>query len=86
MWIFKAMQLPCRHIFSLRQHTRLNLFDNQLCALRWTRDYYKKSQRVFSCSSVQTARINVNTVKKPSLRILSQQEKYHKAWIGTEAG
>ena len=41
---FKAMQLPCRHIFSLCQHTHLNPFVDQLCALRWTCDYYKKSQ------------------------------------------
>ena len=69
---FKAMQLPCRHIFSLRQHTHLNLFDDQLCALQWTRDYYKKSQRVFSSSSVRISEIIVNTIKEPSLRILSQ--------------
>ena len=45
---FKAMQLPCRHMFSLRRQLQLDLFDKQLCGVRWTRDYYKSSQRVFS--------------------------------------
>ena len=43
---FKAMQLPCRHI-SLHQHIHLNPFDDQFCALRWTRDYQEKSESIF---------------------------------------
>ena len=42
-----AMDLPYRHIFALCSHSELSLFEPKLCALRWTRDYYRNSHRVF---------------------------------------
>ena len=75
---FKAMSLPCRHIFALRQCLQVDLFDNQLCALRWTRDYFQQSHRVFCPYPVHVSDVTVNTIS--STRVLSQQEKYHKVY------
>ena len=44
---FKAMQLPCRHIVSLRRQLQLDLFGKQLCGVRWTRSYYKTAIESF---------------------------------------
>ncbi|KAG1650346.1 hypothetical protein GQR58_028116 [Nymphon striatum] len=44
---FTSMLLPCRHVFGVRRHLNLPLFDESLCALRWTVHYYKSSQRVY---------------------------------------
>ena len=56
----------------------LDLFDNQLCALRWTRDYFQQSHRVFCPYPVHVSDVTVNTIS--STRVLSQQEKYHKVY------
>ena len=40
---YKAMELPCRHIFALRKYANLDPFEAELCATRWTRDYYRNS-------------------------------------------
>lgn len=40
---FKAMSLPCRHIFQLCHSNNLDLYLPSLCAARWTKEYYKKS-------------------------------------------
>lgn len=37
---FKTMQLPCRHIFKLREQKGLDLFLPNVCALRWSKRYY----------------------------------------------
>ena len=42
----KTMQLPCRHIFAVRERCSVSLFDSKLCAVRWTLQYYKSSNRV----------------------------------------
>ena len=45
---YAAMKLPCRHIFALCKHAMLDTYEEGLCAVRWSRDYYKNSHRVFS--------------------------------------
>lgn len=40
---FSAMSLPCRHIFSFLVVNELELFVPELCARRWTKDYYYNS-------------------------------------------
>ena len=42
----KAMQLPCKHIFAIRKRSNLTLFKPNLCAERWTLQYYKSSQYI----------------------------------------
>ena len=79
---FKAMQLPCRHVFALRLHSNNCLFDESLCAVRWTRDYYLQSHRVFLSEPVRDMDITVSAIERPAqFRVLSQQEKYRKAFV-----
>ena len=37
----RSMKLPCRHIFALRRHLGLSLFDASCCSNRWTTSYYR---------------------------------------------
>ena len=77
----KAMQLPCRHIFSLRRQLQLNLFEKQLCGVRWTCDYYKSSQRVFSYNHNLPSDVVVTRAgDKETLQVLYECEKYQKAF------
>ena len=76
---FTAMELPCRHIFSLRKHTKMSLFEAKLCAVRWTCNYYQSSHRVFSSKVSNSADITVSSVNRlPTAKVLSQHEKYRK--------
>ena len=50
---FKAMKLPCRHVFSHRITHNMELFDKNICSARWTKNYYHESHRVFSSDFVQ---------------------------------
>ena len=79
---FKAMKLPCRHVFSHRITHNMELFDKNICAARWTKNYYHESHRVFSSDSVQNIGIpvQVSDIQRTSSRILSQHEKYRKAF------
>ena len=36
-----STQLPCRHIFAVRERKKIPLFCEQLIAPRWSRDYMK---------------------------------------------
>ena len=76
-----AMELPCRHIFSFRHHKSLDIFEASLCALRWTRDYYRSGHRVFVSSTSKLVDINVSTVGcLPTKKVLSQHDKYRKVY------
>ena len=37
----KKLALPCHHIFFLRNHLKINLFDENFIHRRWTMEYYK---------------------------------------------
>ena len=78
---FKAMKLPCRHVFSHRITHNMELFDKNICSARWTKKYYHESHRVFSSDFVQNIGIpvQVSGIQRTSSRILSQHEKYRKA-------
>ena len=76
---FKAKSLPCRHIFALRRYLKADLYNNQLCPLRWTREYFQKSHRVFCPYRYHVPDVTVNTINSLS-KILSQQEKYRKVY------
>ena len=44
---FTSMRLPCQHIFAVRKSATMSLYAQSLCAVRWTRQYYQRFQRVF---------------------------------------
>ena len=76
-----AMELPCKHIFALRKHANLNVFQAKLCAIRWTHDYYRNSHRVFSTNATLSTSVSVSTMDRlPALKVLSQNEKYRKVF------
>jgi len=76
---FTAMELLCRHIFSLRKHTEMSFFETKLCAVRWTRNYYQSSHRVFSSKVSNSVDITVSSVNGlPTAKVLTQHEKYRK--------
>ena len=82
----KTMQLPCRNIFAIRRRCEIPMFDPNLCAVRWTVQYYKSSNRVLcdnDClinnGDVESS-VDISVVHPISKPILSQQEKYRKAF------
>lgn len=79
---FKAMKLPCRHVFSHRIIHNMELFDKNICSVRWTKKYYHESHRVFLFHSEQNIDIpiQVSDIQCSSSRILSQHEKYRRAF------
>ena len=42
---FQSMRLPCRHMFALRQHSGISLYDKNLCDERWTNSYYRSAHK-----------------------------------------
>ncbi|KAH0556684.1 hypothetical protein KQX54_001571 [Cotesia glomerata] len=42
-----TLSLPCQHIFSIRKHYGLSLFSEDLCSVRWSKNYYRQHQRSF---------------------------------------
>ena len=78
---FRAMHLPCRHVFALRSLKGTDLFGEEICPLRWTSAYYRTHQRVLSVSTTAesgTAAIIDLGPRQP--RVLSAHEKYGKAF------
>ncbi|KAG1650974.1 Zinc finger SWIM domain-containing protein 3 [Nymphon striatum] len=84
---FTSMLLPCRHVFGVRRHLNFPLFDESLCALRWTVHYYKSSQRVYqerpaqpddSNSADGSITLQVQGGER-TRNVLSEQQKYRKA-------
>jgi len=73
----KAMQLPCKHIFAIREKADLSLFEPGLCAERWTLLYYKSSQYVLhdqdACNDESFFQAT-NVVPQTS-KVLSQHDK-----------
>lgn len=59
----KTMQLPCRHIFAIRRRCEIPMFDPNLCAVRWTLQYYKSSNRVL-CDNDRSDNGNVESSVK----------------------
>ena len=76
---FKAIQLPCRHIFWFCQFQKVQSFDEILCATRWTWKYYHEFHRVFSCDPIKEMDLTVSISQPKPLKILSKHEKYRKS-------
>ena len=77
-----SMRLPCRHMFALRAKQGKPLFDPSICDKRWTADYYRSSQRLFSTQSSESSLAVVCSSTKEK-RKLSQHEKCRKGLLLT---
>lgn len=77
----KSMLLPCRHMLALRIMLKEPIFDAALCERRWTAEYYRSTQRLFSTHSSQPSLSVIESAKQK--RKLSQHEKYRKALLLT---
>ena len=51
-YFYTAMNLPCKHIFALRQKVGVSLFQGSLCNDRWTTNFYKRNCRIFLSNDV----------------------------------
>jgi len=58
--LFTSMGLPCQHLLAARKSAGLLLFNETLCAVRWTRNYYQSSHRVFVGASSTTSSTSVS--------------------------
>ena len=88
---FQSMKLPCRHIFRLRQKSGVSIYDNNICAVRWTNTYYRSTHKSlktfnqsngnsFPTSSDQTETdtvVNIST--QNTKKKLNSHEKFSKA-------
>lgn len=75
-----SLELPCRHIFAVRAHLNLGLYDKSLCAERGHNSYYRKSQRVFAMSDCHIEVPEcISSQRKLKQKIYPQHGKFAKA-------
>jgi len=65
---FTSMGLPCQHLLAARKSAGLLLFNETLCAVRWTRNYYQSSHRVFVGASSTTVLLPPQSVTQHSVQ------------------
>lgn len=70
------MQIPCRHIFKFFVIKELELFAPQLCAQRWTKNYYYKSHPALTHYEDILQPKPIHSVQ---VRVPSEIDKYKKA-------
>jgi zinc finger SWIM domain-containing protein 3 len=78
-----AMNLPCRHIIALRKAAGVSMFDANLIATRCKMDYYRSKHCVLKDSrsgGTLPATSTSCVVEPPTVSILSQGQKYRKAF------
>lgn len=74
-------KLPCRHIFAVRRHFGLDLFDNCLYDPRWNKQKLIDQEVTLSSMSnhIKTDKapfsVKVNTIKKKKFKLLAKKEK-----------
>jgi len=73
----RAMHLPCRHIFSVREHIGLPLYDEQLYSHTWSLGYFKEHELVSIDNSINPS-VQI-TSHQGTQKVLSQHEKYRLA-------
>ena len=82
------MRLPCRHIFLVQNYLKLPLYDESLCASRWTLHYCKRNHRIYGSLQESSEISNydnddeaVTTELENCKRkcTLTEQQKYRKA-------
>ena len=75
------MKLPCGHVMALRKKLNEPVYDESLCDVQWTVNYYRSTQRLFIDNSKNSS--VVVTATKDHKRKLSQHEKFRKASLLT---
>ena len=76
---FSSMRLPCRHIFATRQATGESMYDKSLCDIRWTNDFFKKNQRIFSKSfTIDEEPVTIQVIRKKH-KILNKAQKFRES-------
>lgn len=73
---FKAMKLPCRHIFKLMESQSLDLFMPTVCLYRWTKQCYNKSHPALSAYKEVLAPQPISVQK---MKVPDEVNKYKKA-------
>lgn len=74
---YNSMKLPCRHIFYSRSLAGcVPLFDPSLCDYRWSKEYYQKTQRIFTQTFKQPANLTIETSSPRPLKALNNFERY----------
>lgn len=63
---FVSMELPCHHIFRIRELKHLSLFSETLVAKRWTKNYYLSSSRLATQTTYEEAVCSTSTVPSTS--------------------
>lgn len=71
------MLLPCRHIFAVRT-SQVDLYSPELCATIWT--LATNSPTIKDRSDLDDGSLNVTAARTKTWPILSQQDKYQKAF------
>ncbi|CAN8002340.1 unnamed protein product [Ixodes hexagonus] len=72
------MLLPCRHIFTVRDHLNISRFEKDVCAKRWFLDVYVQSCGLTQnneCAGEELVQVN----SRKDERILSAHQKFRKA-------
>ena len=73
------MRLPCRHIFAVRQAAGENMYDKSLCDIRWTSDFFKNNQCIFSKSfTVDDEPVTIQVIRKKH-KILNKAQKFRES-------
>jgi len=80
---WSSMSLPCRHIFGLRRLLNVQLYEESLCNQRWTREFYRQTQRLFSSTTAQPT-ISVAVSSTSIDRPLSHLMKHKNASLLTD--
>lgn len=72
-----SFMLPCRHIFFTREHFKVSLYDETLCAKRWTNNYCIDKQRCFEPQDTEVINGLPPTITTISCKTIQQdiQEK-----------
>ncbi|XP_043279783.1 uncharacterized protein [Venturia canescens] len=75
---FASMMLPCRHIFIVRKQLGCDLFDANICARRWTQQYYFHTQRVFQNERMDDEVISgaVVSSKPPKRHVSTENQRF----------
>ena len=74
--------LPCRHIFKVRKELHLSLFCKEPCAERWTKDYYRRTQRLFTTTHSETQEIYKQVIINEAISLSEIEEDDSDGCVG----
>jgi len=86
-----SMNLPCHHIFKVRQIFTVPLYNPHLSAERWTRQFYSKVCRVMPANQTlnnldeectnENHGVSISMIEKKKKKIPNAHEKFRQAHI-----